>query len=101
MTTDFADVTVIVPAYQAASTIGRVLSSVAAQTIKPRAVVVVDDGSDDLTLEAAEACRDMLGDIELTVIRQDTKAPARRCGRGRAYRLILSRPPSDISRCDQ
>ena len=75
MTTDFADVTVIMPAYRAASTIGRALSSIASQTLKPRAVVVVDDGSDDSTLDAAEVCRDKLIGVELLLLRQDNAGP--------------------------
>jgi glycosyltransferase involved in cell wall biosynthesis len=49
-----ADVSVIVPAWRAAATIGRALASVAAQTVAPREVIVADDGSDDGTAEAAE-----------------------------------------------
>ena len=75
MMSSFADVTVITPAYRAAGTIGRALASVAAQTLKPRAVVVVDDGSDDGTTEAAEACRDRLDGIELKVLRQGNAGP--------------------------
>ena len=75
MTTEFTDVTVIMPAYRAASTIGRALSSIAAQTLKPRAVVVVDDGSDDSTTDAAEACRAGLDGIALTLLRQDNAGP--------------------------
>lgn len=66
----FCDVTVIVPAYQAEATIGRALASVAAQTLKPRAIVVVDDGSTDRTFETAEEQRPLLGGIELTVLKQ-------------------------------
>ena len=75
MTTEFADVTVIMPAYRAASTIERTLSSVAAQTLKPRAIIMVDDGSDDSTMDAAEACRGRLDGIELTLLRQDNAGP--------------------------
>lgn len=50
-----ADVSVIMPAWRAATTIGRALASVAAQTVAPREVIVADDGSDDGTAEAAEA----------------------------------------------
>ncbi len=50
---DVADVSVIVPAWRAADTIGRALASVAAQTVPPLEVIVADDGSDDGTLEAA------------------------------------------------
>ena len=70
-----ADVTVIVPAFRAAATIRRCLRSIAGQTVTPGAVVVVDDGSDDGTAEAAEACREMLDGIALTVIRQNNAGP--------------------------
>jgi glycosyltransferase involved in cell wall biosynthesis len=50
-----ADVSIIVPAWRAAATIDRALASIAAQTIPPREVIVVDDGSDDGTSDAAEA----------------------------------------------
>jgi len=45
-----AEVSVIIPCYQAAVTIGRALASVAAQSCKPFEVIIVDDGSD------AETC---------------------------------------------
>jgi len=63
----FADVSVIVAAYQAADTIGRALASIAAQTVKPREVVVVDDGSTDGTREATEACAPNMQGIRLKV----------------------------------
>ena len=50
-----ADVSVIIPAYRAAATIGRALASVAAQTMRPKEAIVVVDGSDDGTAEAARA----------------------------------------------
>ena len=65
------DVSVIIPAYRNAGTIGRALASIAAQTRLPRQVIVVDDGSDDATFEAAEACRPLFGDTRLSVLRQD------------------------------
>ena len=48
-----ADVSVVIPAYRAAATIGRALASVANQTVKPREVIVVVDGSPDETAAAA------------------------------------------------
>ena len=42
-------VTVVVPAYQSARWIGATLAAIAAQTLPPRAVIVVDDGSTDGT----------------------------------------------------
>ncbi|HIE08042.1 MAG TPA: glycosyltransferase family 2 protein [Desulfarculaceae bacterium] len=44
-----ASVSVIIPCYRAAATIGRALASVAAQSHKPREVIIVDDASDDKT----------------------------------------------------
>lgn len=44
---DLAPVTVVIPMYQAQSYIGEALASVAAQTLRPERVLVVDDGSTD------------------------------------------------------
>ncbi len=65
-----ADVSVIIPAYRAAETIGRVLASVVNQTLKPREAIVVDDGSDDGTYEAATAMAERMNGIALKVYRQ-------------------------------
>ena len=43
------DVSVIIPAYRAADYIDRAIGSVLNQTIYPKEVIVVDDGSDDNT----------------------------------------------------
>jgi len=48
---DTAAVSVIIPCYRSAATIGRALASVAAQSCKPREVIVVDDASDFETRE--------------------------------------------------
>jgi glycosyltransferase involved in cell wall biosynthesis len=58
---------VVIPAYQAADTLDATLASVAAQTLRPDAVVVVDDESSDGTAEVAERWHPLL---PLTVIRQ-------------------------------
>src|SRR5690242_17070433 len=48
-------VSVVVPAYNAERTIGATLASIEAQTESDFEVVVVDDGSSDSTVAAAEA----------------------------------------------
>ena len=68
---EFTGVSVIVAAYQAASTIKRTLASIAAQTLKPREVVVVDDGSTDRTFEEAKALGHDMNGIRLQVIRSE------------------------------
>lgn len=50
-------VTVVVPAFNAAGTLARALDSVAAQQPAPAEVIVVDDGSTDATAEVAAAHR--------------------------------------------
>lgn len=69
--TRHADVSVVVPAYRAAKTIARTLQSIAAQTLPPREVIVVDDGSDDGTAQAAEAMRPVLAGIRFIVVTQE------------------------------
>ncbi|CAA6604985.1 Family 2 glycosyl transferase [Rhodospirillaceae bacterium LM-1] len=66
-------VSVVIPAWRSAATIGRALRSVAAQTVKPLEVIVIDDGSDDGSFEAAESCRSLMNGIHLSVIRQENK----------------------------
>jgi len=65
------DASVVMPAYQSAATIARALRSIARQTLKPREVIVVDDGSSDGTLDAARAVRAELAGIKLRLFRQD------------------------------
>lgn len=50
-----ADVTVVVPAFRSASTVGRTVASLLGQSAGRPRVVVVDDGSDDDTAAAASA----------------------------------------------
>lgn len=48
-----ASVAVIVPAWQAARTLGETLAAILAQTLPPAELLVVDDGSTDATAEVA------------------------------------------------
>lgn len=47
-----APVSVVIPCFRCAATIGNAVASVAAQTLRPAEVVLVDDASGDETLEA-------------------------------------------------
>jgi glycosyltransferase involved in cell wall biosynthesis len=70
-----ADVAVVVPAYRAEDTLGGALASVAAQSVQPSEVVVIDDCSPDATAKVAEPWRAML---PLEVVRLDRNGgPAR------------------------
>lgn len=48
-----APISVLIPAFNAAGTLGRALDSVASQTLKPAEIIVVDDGSTDATASTA------------------------------------------------
>ena len=52
------DISVVVPAYNAARTVAETLESILAQSLPPREVVVVDDGSRDGTLEVLRTFTD-------------------------------------------
>lgn len=72
------------PAYQAANTVCRALTSIAAQTLKPVSVIVVDDGSRDDTLGTANTMIDKMGSISLVTIRQENAGAG--AARNRALR---------------
>ncbi len=70
MTDKFVNVSVIIPAYRAAQTIGRTLHSIARQTVTPREIVIVDDGSDDDTAKVARSFADALAPSALKIVTQ-------------------------------
>jgi glycosyltransferase involved in cell wall biosynthesis len=72
-------VSVIIPAYNAASFIGDALGSVRDQTFRDVEVVVVDDGSTDDTLRAI---RRFAGQLDLTILTQANAGPAAARNRG-------------------
>ena len=66
-----ATVDVVIPAHNEQDNIVRCLASVLQQTLQPRSIVLVDDGSSDATAERAAAFCEFHG-VELVVIRRST-----------------------------
>lgn len=67
---EFADVSVVMPAYNAGLTVERALASIAAQTVKPKEVIVVDDGSSDDTVARIKAMAGRMNGIRLRAFTQ-------------------------------
>ena len=72
---------VVIPAYQAADTIHEAVESALRQTMPPREVIVVDDGSTD---DVATALAPLAGDIQLIRKKNGGAASARNAGVGAA-----------------
>ncbi len=81
-------VSVVMPAYEAASTIDDALTSIADQTRPPHEVIVVDDGSTDATAERAERWS---GRLPMVVIRRDSNI-----GCGGARRQAIEAGTGDL-----
>ena len=79
---------VVVPAYQAASTLAETLDAILAQTFRHWECVVVDDGSTDDTLRIASTYADR--DPRIRVVHQDNK------GTGGAYNAGVSSAIGDF-----
>jgi len=87
-------VTVVIPAHNAAATIGRAVRSVLAQDWRPLDVIVVDDGSDDATGAVAAA----LGDARVRVLRLPARggaAAARNAGIAAAHGEVIAFQDAD------
>lgn len=63
-----ADISVVIPTFNDAQRVGRAVQSVLAQTLHPREILVVDDGSTDETTAALRVF-----DGQVRVIRQENK----------------------------
>ncbi len=72
-------VSVVIPAYNAAHTLGRTLESVVAQTYRPLEVIVVDDGSEDDTARVVDdaAVEASPKGVPVRYIHQSNGGPAR------------------------
>lgn len=80
-----ADVAVIIPVYNAAETLAATLDSVANQTVQPKTIYCIDDGSSDESFKILESYNGKVGDIPL-VVRQQQNAGAG-AARNHAIRL--------------
>jgi glycosyltransferase involved in cell wall biosynthesis len=73
-----ADVSVVIPCYNAEASIQRALLSVAAQSLQPREVVCVNDGSTDTTQERLYVLQSQLPSLDIRIITSgDQRGPAR------------------------
>ena len=77
------DVSVITPAYRAAVYIDRAVQSVFRQTVHPKELIIVDDGSDDETSEILETYSETDSPINLKMLHQSNQ------GAGAARNLAL------------
>ncbi|MER9302810.1 glycosyltransferase family 2 protein [Mesorhizobium sp. M0293] len=68
---------VVIPAFNASGTISETLRSVAAQTVRPEMVVIVDDGSTDDLASAIDGI-----DLQMQLLRQDNAGPGSATTRG-------------------
>lgn len=64
--------TAVIPAFNAAATIVETIRSILAQTVQPRQIILVDDGSTDGTADAVRGLSDMI-----RIIRQDNAGVGR------------------------
>jgi len=84
-----ADVSVIVPAFNVASTIDRALKSVLNQTLLPKEIIVVDDGSEDETVDVVSNFSSLSSTTELILIRQHNQGAG--AARNRAIAVAKSK----------
>lgn len=84
MTASADDISVVIPAYNAAAYLAEAVRSVCSQTLPPRRIIIVDDGSTDATPDvAADLRRAGLGP-EIDYLRQENGGPGSAMNRGAA-----------------
>ena len=82
MCTDGPSISVVIPAYNSADSIGTAIESAQKQTYAPLEILVVDDGSADDTVDVVRALTEQ--DTTVRLIRQENAGPA--AARNRAIR---------------
>jgi glycosyltransferase involved in cell wall biosynthesis len=95
MTSNMELVTVVIPAYNAAATIGETIRSVRAQTHARLEILIVDDGSSDATAEIVQS--HMASDARIRLLRQANGgvASARNLGWQQAAAELIAFVDSD------
>lgn len=69
---------VVIPCYNCANTIGACIASIIAQTLKPKEVIAIDDGSRDNTLELLLALqKEYQEEVNIEVIHQENSGPSK------------------------
>ena len=87
---EFVEVSVIMPSFRSEKTIARAIASVARQTVKPREIIVVDDGSDDNSFEIVSSFKNQLNGIDLRIFQQENR------GAGAARNIALNEAQFDL-----
>jgi glycosyltransferase involved in cell wall biosynthesis len=87
-----SDISVIIPAFNAAEHVGECLRSLAESSVRPREVIVVDDGSTDASASIARS----LGAVVLATGAQGGPAKARNLGARAAKGRILFFLDADV-----
>ncbi len=75
MSTGGAEITVIIPAYQAESFLPATLAAVGAQTVQPAEIIIIDDGSTDGTVSVAQSFSAAHRGAPVRVLREPHRGP--------------------------
>ncbi|MEX1200851.1 MAG: glycosyltransferase family 2 protein [Methylophaga sp.] len=67
---EIISVTVVIPCYDCASTLGRALESVLQQTVLPEQIILIDDASNDATREVMREFQNRYGSAWLKIVHQ-------------------------------
>jgi len=77
----FEDLSVIIPTYNRAPLLERAIASVLKQTVLPREIIIIDDGSDDQTSNVVRRIENF-SDLNLLYHKQKNRGPASARNRG-------------------
>lgn len=97
------DVTVVIPAYQAEHFLPVTLATVAAQTVLPAELIVVDDGSADGTCQTVESFASLHSELSVRLLHQRHRGPgaARNAGVRAAHTQWIAFLDSDDLWCPE